>query len=232
MNDALITAFGWVRSETLLDADIAGILVIRGWSSSADQSVEFWSAADPEQGSCVLNNYPREMDDGPTVNLVSGCLVACFEYTCEIYHEGSWQHLQDTTVSRTEHSSATTQDSVLLIGGWNSNRSTEWIPVDGSAAHQGPFIVRHGHGHCTIQSSDDIIVVTGGRTEVGKTDHYATQYNLVDGTETPLTSLGQPRFRHACGVYQDGGGQQVSESKNKSKRLGSCNQCADNEDCD
>jgi len=144
------------------------------------------------------------MQIGPTVNLVSGRLVACFGNTCEIYQEGSWQHLQKTTVSRERHSSATTEDAVLLIGGQNS-KTTEWIPVDGSAAHQGPFNVRHGHSHCTIQLSDEILVVTGG----GGSEGYATQYNLVDGNETPLTSLRQPRIKHACGVYQDKGGQQV-----------------------
>merc|ERR1711934_824673 len=92
-----------------------GILVIGGDNYAATHSVEFWSAADPEQGSCILNDYPRGMDTGPTVDLVSGQLVACYYDTCEIYWEGSWQHLQDTTASRTLHSSATREDAVLLI---------------------------------------------------------------------------------------------------------------------
>ena len=37
-----------------------------------------------------------------------------------------------------------------------------------------------------------------------------TEYNLLDGTETPLTPLGQPRRSHACGVYVDAADQQVS----------------------
>ena len=56
-----------------------GILVIGGISFSAIQSVEFWSTVDPEEGSCVLSDYPREMSDGPTVNQVSGQLVACMD---------------------------------------------------------------------------------------------------------------------------------------------------------
>merc|ERR1712218_596371 len=56
-----------------------------------------------------------------------------------------------------------------------------------------------------IQTSDDVIVVTGGRD----TGEYVTQYHLIDGTETPLTSLGESRWLHACGVYQDTHGQQV-----------------------
>ena len=199
-----------------LNYDLAGILVIGGYpSGSATQSIEFWSAADPEQRSCVLNDYPREMGE-PTANLVSGRLVACWYDTCEIYEEGSWQHLQNTTTVRTFHSSATTKDAVLLIGGRDSQANliytTEWIPVDGSAAHQGPFNIRHGDEHCTIQISAKVIVVTGGMD----TEDYATQYNLADGNETPLTSLGRPRDGHACSIYQDTDGQQVS------KRLCSC----------
>ena len=39
-----------------------GIVVIGGESSTfGSQSVEFWSAANPEGGSCVLSDYPREM---------------------------------------------------------------------------------------------------------------------------------------------------------------------------
>ena len=146
------------------------------------------------------------MEYGPTVNFVSNRLVACYGDTCEIYREGSWQHLQNTTVYRYAHSSATTKDAVLLIGGVLS-ATTEWIPVDGSPAQPGPFTVRHNDYHCTMQTSDDVIVVTGGYN----TEDFVTQYHLTDGTETPLTSMGQPRWGHACGVYQDTNGQQVSK---------------------
>ena len=154
----------------------------------------------------MLDDYPRGMTDGPTVNLVSNHLVVCYQDTCEIYREGSWQHLQNTTVWRYHHSSATTKDAVLLIGGLYTT-TTEWIPIDGTPAQPGPFTVRHGAAHCTIQTSDDVIVVTGG----DGTGDFVTQYHLTDGTETPLTSLGQPRHGHACGVYQDTNGQQVSK---------------------
>merc|ERR1719341_2451040 len=108
------------------------------------------------------------------------------------------------TASRTLHSSAAREDAVLLIGG-DDSYSTEWIPVDGSAAKPGPFTVRHGEHHCTIQLSDDIIVVTGG----WQTEAFVTEYHLEDGTETALIPLGQPRWGHACGVYLDADDQEV-----------------------
>ena len=89
--------------------------------------------ADPEQGSFVLNDYPRDMEQGSSVSLVSSRLVACQYDTCEIYLEGSWEHLQDVKPVRLSHSSATTEEAVLLIGGMFS-KTSEWIPVDGSVA--------------------------------------------------------------------------------------------------
>ena len=149
------------------------------------------------------------MPEGPTVNFVSDRLVAYQYDTCEIYEDGSWRHLQDTTASRRLHSSASTTDAVLLIGGKDSPHTTEWIPVDGSAAQPGPFSVRNGYRHCTIQLSDNVIVVTGG----AYTEDFATKYQLADGKETPLPSLEQPRYDHACGVYEDQGGHQVRYKK-------------------
>ena len=73
----------------------------------------------------------------------------------------------------------------------------------------GPWIVRHGHYHCTIQVSSDLIVVTGG---TGTLD-YVTEYQLTgDATETEMTSLINGRHSHACGVYREAGGQQVRTS--------------------
>ena len=142
----------------------------------------------------------------PTADLVSGQLVTCFQESCEIFQDGEWNHLVDTRSRRQYHSSAVNENRILLIGGWGSN-STEWIPWDGSPPQPGPFDVRHGYRHCTMQLSADLIVVTGGRD----TFDYVTEYQVTNSedNETPLSPMLQGRFGHACGVYQDAGGQQV-----------------------
>ena len=76
----------------------------------------------------MLGDYSREMEHGPTVNLVSGQLVACYDDSCDIYNNGKWNHLVDTGSTRYYHSSAVTEDKILLIGGEYS-RSAEWISV-------------------------------------------------------------------------------------------------------
>merc|ERR550525_2197017 len=78
--------------------------------------------------------------------------------------------------------------------------------MDGSPSQPGPFDVRHGDLHCTLQISNEIIIVTGGRD----TESYVTEYHLSgDGNETPLSPLTQGRSDHACGVYRGAGGEQV-----------------------
>ena len=42
------------------------------------------------------------------------------------------------------------------------------------------------------------------------TDDLVTEYRLSDGRETALTNLTEGRADHACGVYKDADGQQVS----------------------
>ena len=113
-------------------------------------------------------------------------------------------YLQDTMATRRQHSSASTADAVLLIGGKDSD-STEWIPVDGSDARPGPFTVMNGYRACTIQINRDVIVVTGGEY----TEDFVTKYRLDNGKETPLPPLVQPRTDHACAVYDDKGGDKV-----------------------
>ena len=184
--------------------NLAGILVIGGYYSP--YTVEFWSSTNPDQESCRLSDYPREMGNGPTVNIVENQLVACVEKSCDVYQEGVWEHLQDTIVSREFHTAVAMQGKVLLIGGRGSAGFTEFIPIDGSGASLGPFTVRHGTYHCTMKISEEVIVVTGGEL----TDDLVTEYQLTDGRETALTNLTQGRANHACGVYKDADGQQVS----------------------
>jgi len=196
-----------------------GILVIGGAPEEASRSVEFWSAADPEEGSCVLQDYPRRIANGPTVNIVSGQLVVCTEDSCDTFEGGEWNHLVDTLdPTRIISSSAVYDHRMLLIGGYSADPdnsvTTEWISVDGSPAQPGPFNYNwHLYGdHCTIQAAPDRIVVIGGRRGNSEdyTYDYVAEYQLTgDFTETPLTPILHGRYGHACGAYQGVDGQQV-----------------------
>ena len=79
--------------------------------------------------------------------------------------------------------------------------------MDGSAARPGPFTVMNGYRACTIQINEDVIVVTGG----AYTEDFVTKYRLDNGKETPLPPLVQPRYDHACAVYEDKHGDKVKK---------------------
>ena len=178
---------------------VPGILVLGG--SSASTSLEFLSTDNPGLNNCLLNNYPRAVGSQPSANFVAGKLVTCYGGQCEIYDNGVWKFLVYTRSSRTWHSSAQTEDRILLIGG--SSSSTEWISLDGSASQNGPFTVRNPYCHCSIQLSPDLIVVTGGWSSSA----YVTEYQLTTGTQRILTNLNTGRSYHACGVYHNAGQQ-------------------------
>ena len=173
-------------------------------------SVEFWSAVNPDEGSCVTADYPREMNYGPTANFVAGQLVACGENRCDVYVAGQWVFLVTTLAERRYHSSVVRGDRILLIGG--DSRTTEWISLDGSSPETGPFETRHGGLQCTIQVSSDVIIMLSGWGSGGK----VTEYRLdVPNEGTPLTDRLDDQTRNAaCGVYQNVAGQQVKLLQN------------------
>ena len=143
-----------------------------------------------------------------TANLVAGELVACEEDSCDIFNNGEWNHFVDTRERRVFHSTAVKDDRLLLIGGGNS--STEWIPLDGSPSQPGPFDIRHGPAHCTVQISNEIIIVTGGYWGQDGSGSFVIEYHLSgDGNETPLSPMIKERSGHACGVYRGAGDEQV-----------------------
>ena len=63
-----------------------GLLLLGSWSPpSTYRSVEFWSPAVVEGGSCVLDDFPTDVDYGPTANFVAGHLVACQRSACYFF---------------------------------------------------------------------------------------------------------------------------------------------------
>ena len=186
----------------MLYSYLLGVLLLGGpGDDGVDRSEEFWSPSTPNL-SCVLPDLPEEMSWGPTVNVVSGHLVVCHRGACFIYNDGSWRHLQNMTEDRIWQSSATTSDAVLLLGGYHFSSgagnivTTELVPVDGSSAFKGPFEIQHGWDHCTIQVSEDTLVLTGGRY----TTSMVTE-NTMEGNKRNMTNLLQGRAGHACSMY-------------------------------
>ena len=145
------------------------------------QPIQFWSVENPG-ATCTLTSLPWRYPSEKTLNVVSGQLVACEcndvqRYYCYTYVQGNWTELASEcnwsdSRKRSTLTSAVYDGRLLLIReqdplpGQNDdyyyNKTTSWIPLDGSPPQQGPFHNRRGYHHCTIQVSPDTIVVTGG----------------------------------------------------------------------
>ena len=179
-----------------------------GYNASGSRSIELWTPDSPNQ-SCILPDYPRRLERTATLNFVSGRLIACGSESCDVYQNNVWVHLQDTLQYRGgHHSSLSLSDAVLLIGGIAADGmfGTELIPADGSSPSPGPFESRllHGHGHCSIQMSEDTFIMTGGRNS----ERVVTKYTMNGENENEfLPVLHQGRLNHACGSYQQGDNQ-------------------------
>merc|ERR1712147_625641 len=93
MGTTTVTSPATEATTTALAEDF-GILVIGG---SAYNSVELFSPAAPEEGSCHQEDYPIWMST-PTSNFVAGQLVACYFNSCEKYNDNdnSWTKVADT----------------------------------------------------------------------------------------------------------------------------------------
>ena len=115
--------------------------------------------------------------------------------SCEIYNGGGeWTHLVDTSSERRHHSSAVKENRILLIGGFQSKSTV-------AGAFRCQARLRSLHPSAIFQPDF-------GNRRI--TEENVTSYQLSgNGDEIPLTPIQHGRHEHACGVYQDAGGQQV-----------------------
>ena len=139
---------------------------------------------------------------GHTVDTVNSRIITCLDDTCDIFQEGTWNYLVNTTEYRKAHSSVVHGDSVLLLGGRYTN-TTEVISSTGEAAMPGLHNIRHGSSHCTIDL-DKTLVVLGGNDTYDLVTEYSKLY-MNPGCQRwaprPLPSLQEGRRQHACTWY-------------------------------
>ena len=134
----------------------------------------------------------------------------CGGATCEYLTPTGWQLWRHTRHFREGHTSAITSRGLLLAGGYESPLSTEYLPWNGGESIQGFPLISHGnsHYHCSITTSTDTIVLTGGTDDMVLGSTSATEYSSMasedpyDMTTRSLPPLGRGRFSHACASYR------------------------------
>ena len=121
-----------------------GLLLVGG--QGAETSAELWSPGT----SCTLPSLPRNMEQ-PTVDILPGLPMVCYNTTCYQLTGAGWLHYQDTLHARQYHTSAIVQDDLLLVGGFGSPSTTEVLPGDGGEGREGFTLDPARMDHCSIQ---------------------------------------------------------------------------------
>ena len=164
----------------LLLAQQSGLAIVGGsqdWSSA-----EFWA---PGELHCSLPSLSRERFD-PSLNTWEDTLISCQGDSCDHLTPSGWQLWRQTLYSRVYHTSAVvTSQGLLLVGGYDSPTTTELLPWEGGESREGFTLQHERDGHCSIQTSPNTIVLTGG----AYTDSLVTEYRGLDaGEEVTSTS--------------------------------------------
>ena len=108
---------------------LSGLLAVGGQGGTSDDwqgspsSAEFW-ASSPQDFHCLLPQMPRQMWQ-PTVEVVGSRALVCEKTGCLWLDKEGWQLGPDTVEMRRFHTSALTDEGVLLVGGMNSPTTTE-----------------------------------------------------------------------------------------------------------
>jgi len=191
-------------------SDIKGLLVVggQGGNSNAGQgspnSAEFWAISPDEEIHCLLPQIPHTLWQ-PTIAVVGSRALVCEKTSCLWLDKEGWQVGPDTLQMRRYHTSAVTDQGVLLVGGMDSPTTTELVSLHGGESRPGFALSKGRREHCSIQTGPNSFVLTGGH--LTDTFNLVTEFTLIglDQVETKdLPTLKQGRFQHACGAYDIG----------------------------
>jgi len=133
--------------------------------------------------------------------------ITCYMSSCDtLTPDLGWQAGTVTTLqSRRFHTTSVTSQGLLLLGGDDSPQTSELLPWGTNQSITSVSLPSPGRsGHCTIQISLDVVVLTGGilpRTNnlVTELSNLGSSWQAVTRALPPLT-VG--RWEHACGVYK------------------------------
>ena len=147
---------------------------------------------------CSLPNLPRSRADHTTNGLIT-CGGFTADRSCVTFSDGNWYESHTLGVGRAWHTSWSSPQGVLLIGGYHSQATTELLTDDGTSTPG--FSLQYDHnGECAIQLEQEVVLAIG--TTV-------TRY-FIDGSFQQLPSLITHRHGHACGYFSSTDGNLVN----------------------
>ena len=120
----------------------------------------------------------------PSVAVVGSRVLVCEKTGCLWLEKDGWQVGPDTVQMRRYHTSAVTDEGVLLVGGLDSPATTELVPLHGGESRPSFSLMKGRREHCSIQTGPNSFVLTGGHLE--GTSKLVTEFTLLglDQVET------------------------------------------------
>jgi len=184
-------------SLTSCQTNITGLVAAGG--NGGLTTAELWAKM-PQEVHCSLPSFPDELYD-PTLDVLQNRIIACYERRCYLLEGGEWIVWATTAEVRKYHTSAVTEEGLLLVGGTVEPTTTELIPFQGGTGVASFQLDRPGwKDHCSVQVSESTMILTGGQGTDSLVTEYSNLGSMEEVTVSPLPSLTNPRHHHACGL--------------------------------
>jgi len=189
-----------------ISQELKGVIVSGGYNGEEMASTEVYFPAPGSGYTCSLQNMTSARMGHTLDQLGDGTVLACGGYgdagkTCEKFDGTSRSRHSTLQYSRVYHTSLPGQNDLLLMGGWDSEVTTEL--VEGGEQYN---LQQNTESACgIIEPGSDYIILTGGYY----TRNTVAKYNR-EGFIGNLPSLKIGRFGHGCGVFDTNTGKKVN----------------------
>ena len=159
----------------------------------------------PKMADCQLTKLPKGISGSPTMFQHGNNILLCGGYNneqeCLKYDGNAWTSFNSLTEYRTYAAVVPMKNVTYMLGGSDSQETSEMLKENSNAWHQGPSIPKPGlDSGCAVRISDHEILVIGGF----QTDSRILKLNTYDHTwSSPSIQLHQGRSFHSCIVFND-----------------------------
>ena len=167
-------------------------------------TAEFWQPS--SSSPCKLPILPKDPihPKDHSVNYAQEKVILCFGLQCWKLSKEKWERFKKLKENRNYHTSTVLGDGdYILLAGGILRDTTELLPIKEGSSVVGPKLVTRVYNHCSIKTSTNTVVITGG-IEDEVTNRVLKYENIGKDDERPpvgLRNLNEAREQHACGSY-------------------------------
>jgi len=175
------------------------------------KSVEFLLPP-PSNFWCKLADL-RKPEEGLSIDFVPqdpypGRIIECHGHECWRLENDNWVFHRNTRESRRFHSSHVIGQELLLVGGDDSPKTAELMPMDGGVSTFHFLVEPPRRRQCSIKIEEDELILTGGLDKIGDSfrlvNHYTGLWSELTVKVELLPSMKSGRANHGCGFFEVG----------------------------